>query len=195
MREYESTLIIQPEISDEGVGTLQERLDGILEGFGCDPTDLRRSRQTPSRLRDPEFPEGALRDAPIPRRGIEHQAPRARTRARRLDHPVPHRAGQRRCRRRCGAAGRGRRGRADPGREGRRASRPRGRRSRTAEGGRSRTAAGRSRGSGKARGRCRREATADGESEAAADAEPEAAAGAESGSGCRRNRKRIRQRR
>ena len=34
MREYESTLIIQPEISDEGVGTLQERLDGILEGFG-----------------------------------------------------------------------------------------------------------------------------------------------------------------
>ncbi len=35
MREYESTLIIQPEISDEGVGTLQERLDGILEGFGA----------------------------------------------------------------------------------------------------------------------------------------------------------------
>ncbi len=34
MREYETTLIIQPEISDEGVGTLQERLDGILEGFG-----------------------------------------------------------------------------------------------------------------------------------------------------------------
>ena len=34
MREYESTLIIQPEISDEGVGALQERLDGILEGFG-----------------------------------------------------------------------------------------------------------------------------------------------------------------
>jgi small subunit ribosomal protein S6 len=34
VREYESTLIIQPEISDEGVGTLQERLDGILEGFG-----------------------------------------------------------------------------------------------------------------------------------------------------------------
>jgi small subunit ribosomal protein S6 len=35
VREYESTLIIQPEISDEGVGTLQERLDGILEGFGA----------------------------------------------------------------------------------------------------------------------------------------------------------------
>ncbi|MBW2693183.1 MAG: 30S ribosomal protein S6 [Deltaproteobacteria bacterium] len=34
MREYETTLIIQPEISDEGVGTLQERLDGTLEGFG-----------------------------------------------------------------------------------------------------------------------------------------------------------------
>ncbi len=34
MREYESTLIIQPEISDEGIGTLQERLDGILEGLG-----------------------------------------------------------------------------------------------------------------------------------------------------------------
>ncbi|MBW2493679.1 MAG: 30S ribosomal protein S6 [Deltaproteobacteria bacterium] len=35
MREYETTLIIQPEISDEGVVTLQERLDGILEGFGA----------------------------------------------------------------------------------------------------------------------------------------------------------------
>jgi small subunit ribosomal protein S6 len=35
VREYESTLIIQPEISDEGVGTLQERLDGTLEGFGA----------------------------------------------------------------------------------------------------------------------------------------------------------------
>jgi small subunit ribosomal protein S6 len=35
VREYESTLIIQPEISDEGVGALQERLDGILEGFGA----------------------------------------------------------------------------------------------------------------------------------------------------------------
>jgi small subunit ribosomal protein S6 len=34
VREYETTLIIQPEISDEGVGTLQERLDGVLEGFG-----------------------------------------------------------------------------------------------------------------------------------------------------------------
>ena len=35
MREYETTLIIQPEISDEGVGALQKRLDGILEGFGA----------------------------------------------------------------------------------------------------------------------------------------------------------------
>jgi small subunit ribosomal protein S6 len=35
VREYESTLIIQPEISDEGVGALQERLDGILKGFGA----------------------------------------------------------------------------------------------------------------------------------------------------------------
>ncbi len=35
MREYETTLIIQPEISDEGIGALQERLDGILEGFGA----------------------------------------------------------------------------------------------------------------------------------------------------------------
>ncbi len=35
MREYEATLIIQPEISDEGVGTLQGRLDGVLEGFGA----------------------------------------------------------------------------------------------------------------------------------------------------------------
>jgi small subunit ribosomal protein S6 len=34
VREYESTLIIQPEISDEGVGALHERLDGALEGFG-----------------------------------------------------------------------------------------------------------------------------------------------------------------
>ena len=34
MREYETTLIVQPEISDEGVGALQERLDGLLEGFG-----------------------------------------------------------------------------------------------------------------------------------------------------------------
>ena len=35
MREYEVTLIIQPEISDEGVGALQERLDGILESAGA----------------------------------------------------------------------------------------------------------------------------------------------------------------
>ena len=30
MREYETTLIVQPEISDEGVATLCEKLDGIL---------------------------------------------------------------------------------------------------------------------------------------------------------------------
>ena len=35
MREYEVTLIIQPEISDEGVGALQERLDGVLEAAGA----------------------------------------------------------------------------------------------------------------------------------------------------------------
>jgi small subunit ribosomal protein S6 len=35
VRDYETTLIIQPEISDEGIGALQERLDGILEGFGA----------------------------------------------------------------------------------------------------------------------------------------------------------------
>jgi small subunit ribosomal protein S6 len=35
VREYEVTLIIQPEISDEGVGALQERLDGVLEGAGA----------------------------------------------------------------------------------------------------------------------------------------------------------------
>jgi small subunit ribosomal protein S6 len=35
VREYEVTLIIQPEISDEGVGALQERLDGVLEGTGA----------------------------------------------------------------------------------------------------------------------------------------------------------------
>jgi len=35
VREYEATLIIQPEISDEGVGALQQRLDGVLEGHGA----------------------------------------------------------------------------------------------------------------------------------------------------------------
>ena len=35
MREYEVTLIIQPEISDEGVGALQERLDGVLKSAGA----------------------------------------------------------------------------------------------------------------------------------------------------------------
>jgi ribosomal protein S6 len=34
VREYEATLIIQPEISDEGIGALQERLDGVLESSG-----------------------------------------------------------------------------------------------------------------------------------------------------------------
>ena len=32
MREYETTLIVQPEISDEGIASLQQRLDGTLEG-------------------------------------------------------------------------------------------------------------------------------------------------------------------
>ncbi len=31
MREYETTLIVQPEISDEGIASLQQRLDGTLE--------------------------------------------------------------------------------------------------------------------------------------------------------------------
>jgi small subunit ribosomal protein S6 len=35
VREYESTLIIQPEISDDGVAALRERLDGVLAGFGA----------------------------------------------------------------------------------------------------------------------------------------------------------------
>jgi len=35
VREYEATLIIQPEISDEGVGALRERFDGILAGLGA----------------------------------------------------------------------------------------------------------------------------------------------------------------
>ena len=34
MREYETTLIVQPEISDEGIAALQERLDGVLETNG-----------------------------------------------------------------------------------------------------------------------------------------------------------------
>ena len=37
MREYETTLIVQPEISDEGIASLQERLDGILEGADAIP--------------------------------------------------------------------------------------------------------------------------------------------------------------
>ena len=35
MREYELTYIVQPEISDEGVAAIQERLDGILEKHGA----------------------------------------------------------------------------------------------------------------------------------------------------------------
>ena len=31
MREYETTLIVQPEITDEGIASLQQRLDGTLE--------------------------------------------------------------------------------------------------------------------------------------------------------------------
>ncbi len=31
MREYETTLIVQPEITNEGIASLQQRLDGILE--------------------------------------------------------------------------------------------------------------------------------------------------------------------
>jgi small subunit ribosomal protein S6 len=37
MREYETTLIVQPEISDEGIASLQERLNGILEGADAIP--------------------------------------------------------------------------------------------------------------------------------------------------------------
>ena len=31
LREYETTVIVQPEISDEGIGSLRERLDGVLQ--------------------------------------------------------------------------------------------------------------------------------------------------------------------
>ena len=31
MREYETTLVVQPEISDEGAQSILERLDGILD--------------------------------------------------------------------------------------------------------------------------------------------------------------------
>jgi small subunit ribosomal protein S6 len=37
VREYETTIIVQPEISDEGIASLQERLDGILEGADAIP--------------------------------------------------------------------------------------------------------------------------------------------------------------
>ena len=36
MREYELTVIIQPEISDEGIEAIRERLGGILESHGAD---------------------------------------------------------------------------------------------------------------------------------------------------------------
>ena len=35
LREYETTFILQPEITDEGVKTVRERLDGILERNGA----------------------------------------------------------------------------------------------------------------------------------------------------------------
>jgi small subunit ribosomal protein S6 len=35
VREYETTLIVQPEISDEGIETLRDRLDGVLEKGGA----------------------------------------------------------------------------------------------------------------------------------------------------------------
>lgn len=35
MREYETTLIVQPEISDEGIRSVCERLDGILDKHGA----------------------------------------------------------------------------------------------------------------------------------------------------------------
>jgi small subunit ribosomal protein S6 len=47
LREYETTFILQPEITDEGVRTVRERLDGILERGGavrllCDDDGKRR---------------------------------------------------------------------------------------------------------------------------------------------------------
>jgi len=35
VREYETTFIVQPEISDEGIASLTERLDGIFEKHGA----------------------------------------------------------------------------------------------------------------------------------------------------------------
>jgi small subunit ribosomal protein S6 len=35
LREYETTFIVQPEISDEGVAALRERLDGVLAKAGA----------------------------------------------------------------------------------------------------------------------------------------------------------------
>jgi small subunit ribosomal protein S6 len=47
LREYETTFILQPEITDDGVRTVRERLDGILERGGavrllCDDDGKRR---------------------------------------------------------------------------------------------------------------------------------------------------------
>ena len=47
MREFETTFVVQPEISEEGLGAIRARLDGILERHGavrlmCD--DLGRKR-------------------------------------------------------------------------------------------------------------------------------------------------------
>jgi len=36
LREYETNCIVQPEISDEGIATLRERFEGILERSGAD---------------------------------------------------------------------------------------------------------------------------------------------------------------
>jgi small subunit ribosomal protein S6 len=35
VREYETTIIVQPEISDEGIVGLQERIDGVLDSAGA----------------------------------------------------------------------------------------------------------------------------------------------------------------
>jgi small subunit ribosomal protein S6 len=37
VREYETTLIVQPEISDDGIASLQERLDGVLKSADALP--------------------------------------------------------------------------------------------------------------------------------------------------------------
>ena len=43
MREYETTFIVQPEISDEGLTSIYERLDGILAAdLNLEEPDVRR---------------------------------------------------------------------------------------------------------------------------------------------------------